>query len=102
MEAISRSNPIGKLFQMYFWYFERTPLFYPLISIGLHTWMMIVCGFINVVHRKKEWILSLPVLAIVMSLLISTPVYSEFRYIYSAFLMLPLVLMTTCVRVPEE
>ena len=36
--------------------------------------------------------MAIPVLAIIVSLLISTPVYAEFRYAYSVFCSLPFVI----------
>ena len=102
IEAASGNNIIGKLFRSYCRYFEMIPVFKPFISIGLHTWLVISCCLVNILHGRKEWVLSLPILAILLSLVISTPVYSEFRYIYSMFLAVPLLLAVTCVRVPEE
>ena len=102
IEAASGNNIIGKLFRSYCRYFEMNPVFKPFISIGLHTWLVISCCLVNLLRGRKEWVLCLPILAILLSLVISTPVYSEFRYIYSMFLVVPLLLAVTCVRVPEE
>jgi len=102
IEAASGNNIIGKLLRSYCRYFEMIPIFKPFISIGLHTWLVISCCLVNLLHGRKEWVLSLPILAILLSLVISTPVYSEFRYIYSMFLAVPLLLAVTFVRVPEE
>lgn len=102
IEAASGNNIIGKLFRSYCRYFEMIPVFKPFISIGLHTWLVISCCLVNLLRGRKEWVLCLPILAILLSLVISTPVYSEFRYIYSMFLVVPLLLAVTCVRVPEE
>ena len=41
---------------------------------------------------KQGAFASLPILAIVLSLLVATPVYSEFRYIYAAFCALPMII----------
>ena len=62
----------------------------PFVSIGLHTWCLLVTTYIG--WRKKDRLtvfLTVPVIAIVFSLLIATPVYSEFRYAYSLFCCLP-------------
>lgn len=102
IEAASGNNIIGKLFRGYCRYFEMIPAFKPFISIGLHTWLVISCCLVNLLRGRKEWVLSLPILAILLSLVISTPVYAEFRYIYSMFLVVPLLLAVTCIRVQEE
>ena len=95
-------GPIGAVFDLYFRYFEMIPFLKPLISIGLNVWLMILCCYVNLKNKRDEWILPLPVFAILASLLISTPVYSEFRYIYSLFLTSPLILSVTCFGTHQE
>ena len=96
IHSAPRAGKIGILFDLYFRYFEMIPFLKPLISIGLNVWLMVACCYVNLKNKRKEWILPLPVFAILLSLLISTPVYSEFRYIYSLFLTGPLILSVTC------
>ncbi|MCR5233446.1 MAG: hypothetical protein K6E53_06000 [Lachnospiraceae bacterium] len=45
---------------------------------------------------------SLPILAVVASLLVATPVFSEFRYIYAAFCTLPMVMAIALRPIEEE
>lgn len=53
---------------------------------------MFLC-FASIARKDKTGIfMAIPVLAIIVSLLISTPVYAEFRYAYSVFCSLPFVI----------
>lgn len=99
--AAGITNPLGTLFETWFKYFEFLPFLYPFISIGLNVWILALCCYISLRNRRQEWILTLPVLAILASLVISTPIFTEFRYIYSLFLSLPLILSVTCIQ-PEN
>ena len=90
-----QENIVGKLFHMLNRYMELMPLVHPLLSIGLHTWILTVCGFISYRRRNRKWLLVVPSLAIVLGLMVGTPVYSEFRYGYPVILAVPLVLMLT-------
>ena len=94
-------NIIAKLFAAYFRYFEMIPFLHPLISIGLNAWIVILCGYVSLRKKRQEWLLTIPILAVLASLIVSTPVYSEFRYIYSMFLSLPLILTATVLKTKE-
>ena len=62
----------------------------PFVSIGLHTWLILLVVFIGYRKRDKSIILTaVPSLAIVFSLLLGTPVFCEFRYAYGLFCCLP-------------
>lgn len=43
----------------------------------------------------------MPIAAIVLSLIISTPVFAEFRYIYVAFCIIPIVGIMVCQPSPH-
>lgn len=63
------------------------------LSIGLFVWIDILMLMVAMLRKDKIGIfVSLPILVIVMSLLIATPVFSEFRYIYAAFCTLPMII----------
>lgn len=70
--------------------FQKIGWLQPFVSIGLHTWFVLLTAYIG--HQKKDRLtvfLTVPVIAIICSLLIATPVFSEFRYAYSLFCCLP-------------
>lgn len=92
--------PDSKLASMaanaYFWAFDKQDFAQPLSSIGLHVWILagaFVVNFLN--RRKEETLLTLPILLMVATLLIATPVFCEFRYAYGVFTTLPFILGVT-------
>lgn len=87
------SNFVNKVFQKYLWLFER-PLLQVLVSIGVYTWGLLMCLFINLVKRENSGVIatSLPI-AVIITLLITTPVFAEFRYAYASFTTLPVLIV---------
>lgn len=94
LEKISGSNPIAALFRLYFGLSRHVVFFEPLHSIGLHVWIMILCFLLNVIRRREEWIIAVPVLVLVIGLWFGTPVYACFRYVYPLFVCMPLLVST--------
>lgn len=69
-------------------------LFEPLFSIGMHVWAVIVLFAFNCLRGEKEKAyLAVPLIMMIGTLLIATPVYSEFRYAYSLFTVLPVYVL---------
>ena len=88
-------NLIGRLFAAVFRYLEKPAILQPLTSIGLHVWALVACTLINGLKKKEEWILSIPLLVLIIGLWLGTPVYSEFRYAYPMLVCMPLILAVT-------
>ena len=95
LELTLGDNLIAKLFAAAFRYLEKPVMLQPLVSIGLHVWGLIACTVINVLKKREEFLLAIPILVLVVGLWLGTPVYSEFRYAYPVFLTMPLILATT-------
>ena len=74
---------------------EKPAFLQPLTSIGLHVWALVSCTVINILKKKKEFLLSIPLVVLIAGLWMGTPVYSEFRYAYPMFVSLPLILAVT-------
>lgn len=69
------------------------PLLQVFVSIGFYVWIIAVIGLISIIRRNKDTLfLTIPLFAIVISLLITTPVYSEFRYAYALFCCVPFLI----------
>lgn len=80
---------------------DMIPLYGLLFSMGAMFWALISC--IAIVSAKKQYrrfILFLPGLAVILTLLAATPVSSEFRYAYSLAYTMPLYLLLPFVREP--
>ncbi|MDE5753195.1 MAG: hypothetical protein K2H89_01420 [Oscillospiraceae bacterium] len=68
-------------------------------SIGLTTWVAIfMAGAVFVKKRKAFLLLYTPLAGVFLTLMIATPVFSEFRYYYSAFTTLPLLCMIPLIK----
>lgn len=91
----SGNNIVAKLIYLYFGLTRHFIIFEPLLSIGLQVWILMGCGFVNLLKKRKEWLLSIPALCVIAALLVGTPVYAEFRYAYAVFLTCPFVLLVT-------
>ena len=94
-------NLIARLFAAAFRYMEKPAFLQPLTSIGLHVWALITCTLVNILKKKEEFLLCIPVMVLIGGLWIGTPVYAEFRYAYPMFVSMPLILAVTVFSVKE-
>lgn len=92
------NNLIATLFRLYFGLSRHVIFFEPLHSIGLHVWVTALCCLFALLQKRREWVLSVPLLVIVLGLCLGTPVYACFRYAYPVFVCLPLILGSTIYR----
>lgn len=94
IEKTVSGNPVASLFRLYFGLSRHVVFFEPLHSIGLHVWITILCLAYHVMNKRSDWIISAPVLLLVLGLWFGTPVYACFRYVYPLFVCFPLILST--------
>ncbi len=79
------------------------PLYGTLWSMGVMCWILIFCiGNILVRGEKKKLILYLPSVALLLTVLIATPVATEFRYVYFMVLSFPFYIMASILPLPGE
>ncbi len=84
---------ISGIFRWWLIKFAFASLFEPLRSLGLHVWMFMFSLLAAIICRRKDVIiLTVPVLMVIFTLLISTPVFCEFRYAYCVFTVMPLLI----------
>lgn len=84
------SEGLNNAFNEYCWLFEELPVLQLFLCMGLHMWIGLVILFMALVKKNKEEIMiTLPILLILLSLVIATPLSMEFRYFYAAFCVLP-------------
>ncbi|MDD6811854.1 MAG: DUF6020 family protein [Lachnospiraceae bacterium] len=67
-------------------------------SLGKSTWLLFF-AFAYAAYRKKNVMLFVPYVMVLLSLLLATPVHAEFRYAYGIFVALPILL---CVSFGKE
>jgi len=66
--------------------FHKSAILNPFMSIGLHNWIVLTILYISCMTKNKKLLMIvIPLLAIIGTLMIATPIFSEFRYIYSIF-----------------
>jgi len=102
MAKTSGNNIVAKLIYLYFGLSRHAVFIEPLLSIGLHVWILALCAFVNRKKKRQEFLLSVPGLCIILGLLIGTPVYAEFRYAYAVFLTCPVILSVTVFARTQE
>ena len=75
---------------------ERQEILQFTTSIGLHVWGLVACCVVNVLKKREEYLLTVPLLVLVAGLWLGAPVFAEFRYAYPVFLSMPLLVGVTC------
>lgn len=88
-------NAVSSLFTALFRYLEKPAILQPLYSIGLYVWIIFGCCLLNVWRKRKEFLLTIPIIVLIVGLWLGTPVYAEFRYAYPFFLTMPVILAAT-------
>lgn len=99
---VEQDNLIHTLVKAYFTLTRETIFYQPLQSIGLHVWVLSLLCFLTMLWGRREFMLTMPVIAMVFTLWLTTPVFSEFRYAYSIFTCLPFILPVTLCQMPGE
>lgn len=78
------------------------PLYGTLWSMGIVCWVLLFCiGNALVRKEPSKLILYLPSAALLLTVLIATPVATEFRYVYFMIFSLPFYLITTLMPIPK-
>ncbi|WP_330388259.1 DUF6020 family protein [Butyrivibrio sp. INlla18] len=92
------SEMIHRLMCEYLWLWQRIPLLIPFLCIGLQTWLIMLVMNEGIVRGDKVIVaMTLPLAINILTLMLATPVFAEFRYAYSSFLCVPFLFLT-CVR----
>lgn len=66
------------------------------MSVGFNTWLVLISAFSALVRKNyAAFFASVPTVMIIGTLLLATPVYSEFRYAYAMFCCLPFIVYTS-------
>lgn len=96
ISSIVNSEAINIVLEEYLWLFKGMEALQIFHSIGFHVWIVLFIVFINSIRGDKVNIfVTIPLIAIILSLVLATPVYGEFRYAYAVFCCLPFLLFAT-------
>lgn len=72
-------------------------------SIGLCFWIILFMGSITIKRKGFKYIYPyIPILGIWLTMMVASPVFAEFRYIYSAFVTLPLLILMPQLKLKNE
>jgi hypothetical protein len=89
-----KSEAVHEIYSKYLSSFEDNPILQIFLCIGFYVWINILCVYIGLKRKDRiSTFVSLVPLAIIVSLLVSTPVFAEFRYAYPIFCLLPFVIV---------
>lgn len=87
-----RNDKLNDLVNEYLWLFEEIPFLQLSLCLGLHMWIDFVMLYIALLRRDKEGAaITLPIIFILFSLMIAAPDSTTFRYVYSTFCLLPVM-----------
>lgn len=96
-------NPVKDGFDWLFHFQQSTPLLtQPLYGIGFQVWILVFVFALLAIQGRREWILTVPALVVVVGLWLGTPVFAEFRYAYPVFVTVPLLLPLAAFRGREK
>ena len=90
-QPILRGNVIVKIREILFKLQDLIPLYGALWSIGFMFWVLILTIALSLRNAKSaNALIGLPMLFLMLTLMIATPVATEFRYAYALFFGMPL------------
>ena len=96
------TNFIAKAFDVYLGAFQRFSFLQPIVSIGLTVWIVFILLYRNIFSKnKKNLFLLIPLITTWATILIATPVFCEFRYIYFMFTTAPFLAIITFAKRPR-
>lgn len=93
IERVVRSGLMKQALEEYLWLYADLPILQIFLCIGFHIWLIIFSTYFTWI--KKDYIalfIAIPILMVDLSLLVATPLYTEFRYIYTVFCSVPFIL----------
>lgn len=96
------SEKIKSFYDNYLWLFENNRMLQIFLCIGFYVWIDFGLCIFSIIRKDKTGILlSVPIIATILSLIISSPVFAEFRYVYAIFCTLPFVIVATFISKRE-
>ena len=73
-----------------------------LAATALYTWLYLILAVFNIMKKRKGYLELVLGLAIILSLMVATPVFNEFRYAYGIYTMMPVVFIFALLRDRQE
>lgn len=86
-------------FETYLDLFEKSSFLTPLVSIGFAVWTIVALFYLAIARKNRPLIFILiPFIMVLGTLLVSAPVFSEFRYTYFIFTCLPFLTIISLIK----
>ena len=86
----TKSSFISSALNLYLMEWQGSPIFTLFLSIGIMTWAIFIFLYKAIIYKNKELVFILtPLILVLITLCMATPVYAEYRYIYSVSLCFP-------------
>ena len=82
---------------------KKIPVYGLIWSIGLCVWIIFTI-IVKVISSKNKKLLYayVPIIGIWLTVMLATPVYAEFRYVYSLYTTLPILLLLPFLKLKEQ
>lgn len=91
------SNGMLHFMDEYLWLFYNNRVLQVFTAIGFLVWILLALFAKNINDGNRCGIIAtVPLLAILLSLFISSPVFSEFRYVYALYCSIPVIIAVSC------
>ena len=104
--AVSVASPgVHRFMDEYLWLYYNNNILETFTAIGLFVWTTLALLALCIAKDDRCGIIAIvPILAVLLSLLVSSPVYCEFRYMYALFCALPILFAksVSCGRQMED
>lgn len=82
---------------------KKVPIYGFIWSIGLCIWIIFTFIIKTLTSKNKKILyIYVPIIGIWLTTMIATPVYAEFRYVYSLFTTLPILLLAPYLKLKEQ
>lgn len=73
-----------------------------LAATAFYTWLYLILAVFHLMKKRKGFLELILGIAIILSLMVATPVFSEFRYAYGIYTMMPVVFIFALLKERQE
>ena len=99
LRLIVNSYDANETFHKYVrWFTDENAILVQTYNVGLHVWIILFCFAYCMYYKRRNILISLPVLCLVATLLIATLMHDEFRFGYPVYTCLPIIVFCALAR----
>lgn len=80
------------------WFTDKNAILVQTYNVGLHVWIILFCFAYCIYYKRRNTLITLPVLCLVATILIATLMHDEFRFAYPIYTCLPLIVFSAFAR----